>query len=69
MNTNAIRKKAEKYAKAVFKEDFLDILYLGEDKDIEGYNIYEFKIFLTERREFYLNIISIEKAGKKRVSL
>jgi len=64
MNANAIQKRAKIYVKRMFGQDLDSLLYLGKDEGMEGYIIYEFKVFLKDRREFYLNIIEIPKGEK-----
>jgi len=61
----AIQKMANKYAKHEFGEELLYTLYLGKDNGMKGYNIYEFKVFLNDNKEYYLNIIEIQKGNKK----
>jgi len=65
MAINSIEKIADKYAKREFGEDLLYTLYLGKDNGMKGYNIYEFKLFLKNNKEYYLNIIEIQKGNKK----
>jgi len=64
MKEIAIQKTAKDYAKRVFGKDFVSMLYLGKDKGVEGFNIYEFKLFL-KTGEFYFNVLEIQK-GRKR---
>jgi hypothetical protein len=64
MNTNKILNDAENYAKKAFKDDFFSILHFGNDRGINGFNVYEFKVFLKDGSEFYLNVIRI-KDGKQ----
>jgi len=65
MRITAIQKIASRYAKREFREDLLSTLYLGKDNGMKGYNIYEFKVFLKDNKEYYLNIIEIQKGNKK----
>jgi len=65
MAIKSIEKIADKYAKREFRGDLLSILYLGKDNGMKGYNIYEFKLFLKDNKEYYLNIIEIQKGNKK----
>jgi hypothetical protein len=64
MNRNKILNNAENYAKKVFKDNFFTILHFGNDRGIKGFNVYEFKVFLKDGREFYLNLIKMKK-GKE----
>jgi len=65
MVITAIQKIANNYARHEFGEDLFYTLYLGKDNEMKGYNIYEFKVFLKDNKEYYLNIIEIQKGDKK----
>jgi len=64
MKEITIQRIAKDYAKRAFGKDFVSILYLGKDKGAEGFNIYEFKLFL-KTGEFYFNVLEIQKGSKR----
>jgi len=66
MKETTIQKIVKDYAKRSFGKDFVSILYLGKDKGIKGFNVYEFKLFL-KTGEFYFNVIEIQEGRKRKL--
>ena len=66
MKETTIQKIVKDYAKRAFGKDFVTILYLGKDKGIKGFNVYEFKLFLKPG-EFYFNVIEIQEGRKRKL--